>query len=338
MQEKKTGGIESTVVIDDNPRLGWEGSHMLHLGEWYYVFCIHWAPEEMRAMGCFRARTPAGPWEGGKFMELDLDGRGAGVAQGGPVQLHDGSWALFLFQDHGAVGRIPVVVPFRWEDGWPVVDEVPKQLNLPTSRPDYEYAPLYTSDDLSNGWSVLWQWNHEPHPELTELSGGLSITTDRLASDCTEAINTLTQRCFGPACEAGVCVHPEDLNIGDHAGICALMGCFAQLAVARSGEGLCLVHLRREAATGEVIASEPVPLPGNAQAVQLEARFDFTEDTAAFRARVPGGEWVSCGPSHQLVYRLDHFMGCRVGLFIHATQESGGTARFTDFVCAVEEG
>ena len=101
---------------------------------------------------------------------------------------------------------------------------------------------------------------------------------------------------------------------------------------------MCLVHLRREAATGEVIAGDPVPLPGNAQAVQLEARFDFTEDTAAFRARVPGGEWVSCGPAHQLVYRLDHFMGCRVGLFIHATQESGGTARFTDFVCAVEEG
>jgi len=335
LSTRKEGGVESTVVIDDNPRLGWEGSHMLHLDGWYYVFCIHWAPEEMRAMGCFRARTPAGPWEGGKFMELDLDNRHAGVAQGGPVQLHDGSWALFLFQDHGAVGRIPVVVPMRWEDGWPIVDEVPKALELPSSRPEHVCAPLYTSDPLREGRSALWQWNHEPHMELVQQDKhGLRITTDRLASNCTEAVNTLTQRCFGPKCEAGVCVHADDMKVGDYAGICALQGCFAQLAITRKADGLYIVYTRRDAQSGEIVTGAEQPL-GDSH--RLHARFDFTNDTVQFGLTDANGDWQAFGPAHQLVYRLDHFMGCRVGLFMYSTQETGGSARFTDFTYQVEE-
>lgn len=334
LSEKKADGVDVTVVIDDNPRLGWEGSHMLHLDGWYYVFCIHWAPEEMRAMGCFRARTPAGPWEGGRFMELDLDGRHSGVAQGGPVQLHDGSWALLLFQDHGAVGRIPVVVPMRWEDGWPVVDEVPKHPDLPTSRPEHAYAPLYTSDPLTDGWSVLWQFNHEPHAELVESDGnGLHITTDRLATDCTDCVNALTQRCFGPRCEAEVTVDGSALKAGDYAGVCALQGCFAQLAVTRREDGLHLVYTRKDAASGEIVAAAEMPAEA---AARLRAAFDFTTDTVRFFV-LSGGEWVEFGPAHQLVYRLDHFMGCRIGLFMYSTKESGGTATFTGFTYHVEE-
>lgn len=344
LSTKKEGGVESTVVIDDNPRLGWEGSHMLKHEGWYYVFCIHWAPEEMRAMGCFRARTPSGPWEGGKFMELDLDGRHAGVAQGGPVQLHDGSWALFLFQDHGALGRIPVVVPMRWVDGWPVVDEVPKHPDLPSSRPDHEYAPLYTSDELTNGWSVLWQWNHEPHPELVESDeSGLRITTDRIAHDCTECVNTLTQRCFGPRMTAEVTVDGSALNVGDHAGLCALQGCFSQVGLTRTAEGFALSVITREDAGAPYAiapATEPVGerarigVPGSV--VRLRADFDFTGDTVQM-SWLDGGEWSPIGTAHQLHYRLDHFMGCRVGLFMYSTKEPGGSARFTGFTYKVEE-
>ena len=338
LSAQKADGLESTVIIDDNPRLGWEGSHMLRHDGWYYVFCIHWAPEEMRAMGCFRARTPAGPWEGGKFMELDLDGRHAGVAQGGPVQLHDGSWALFLFQDHGAVGRIPVVVPMRWEDGWPVVDAVPKALDLPSSRADYEYAPLVASDPLTDGWSVLWQWNHEPHLALVDSDGeGLHIVTDRLAGDCTEAVNTLTQRCFGPRMSTEVTVDGSGLKAGDHAGLCALQGCFSQLGLTRTEEGFALAMITREDAHAPYAiapATEPVcerariAVPGST--VRLRAEFDFTADTVQMSWR-DGDSWQPVGGPHQLVYRLDHFMGCRVGLFIYATREPGGSACFRDF-------
>ena len=331
---KKEGGLDRVVMVDDNPRLGWEGSHLIRHDGWYYLFSIHWQPDHMRAMGCFRAKTLDGAFEGGEFMELDLDNRHAGVAQGGPVQLHDGSWALFLFQDHGAVGRIPVVVPFRWVDGWPVVDEVPKQLDLPSSCPDYEYAPLYTSDDLRGGWSVLWQWNHEPHLELVESADdGLHITTDRLAVNCTAAVNTLTQRCFGPRCATEVTVDAAAMKTGDCAGICALQGCFAQLAVTRREDGLYLVLTRKDAASGEIVTEAELPWQGE----RLRAAFDFTSDTVQFSCVNAAGAASAIGKPHQLVYRLDHFMGCRIGLFMYSTKETGGTAVFRDFAYDVEE-
>ena len=334
LSAKKADGLDRVVVVDDNPRLGWEGSHLIKHDGWYYLFCIHWRPDAMRAMGCFRARSLDGDFEGGEFMELDLDDRHAGVAQGGPVQLHDGSWALFLFQDHGAVGRIPVAVPFRWVDGWPVVDAVPKCLNLPTSRPDYQHAPLYASDDLRGGWSVLWQWNHEPHLDLIDSDeDGLHITTDRLAADCTQAVNTLTQRCFGPRCTAEVTVDASDLGIGDYAGLCALQGCFAQLAVSRRADGLYLVYTRKDAATNEIVTEAELPWQGE----RLRADFDFTADTVRFSCVDAAGKCSAIGPVHQLAYRLDHFMGCRVGLFVYSTQAAGGTACFRDFVYHAEE-
>ena len=334
LSAKKEGGIDRIILQDSQDiMLGWEGSHLIKHDGWYYLFNIHWRRGGMRAMGCHRVRTLTDDFTGGEFMELDLDGRYAGVAQGGPVQLHDGSWALVLFQDHGAVGRIPVVVPFRWADGWPVADEVPKHLDLPSSRPDYAYAPLYTGDDLRSGWSVLWQWNHEPHLELVDSDeDGLHITTDRLAADCTSAVNTLTQRCFGPKCTAEVTVDAAGLNIGDYAGLCALQGCFAQLAVTRREDGLHLVYTRKDAETGEIVTGDERPWTDE----RLRADFDFTDDTVQFSVQ-DGKKWTPIGLPHQLVYRLDHFMGCRVGLFMHSTREAGGSACFSDFVYHIEE-
>lgn len=43
-----------------------------------------------------------------------------GVAQGGLIDTPDGKWFSMLFQDHDAVGRVPVLVPVRWKNGWPV--------------------------------------------------------------------------------------------------------------------------------------------------------------------------------------------------------------------------
>ncbi len=334
LSAKKPGGLDRIVVTDDNPRLGWEGSHLIRHDGWYYLFCIHWRPDALRAMGCFRAKSLTDDFEGGEFMELPLAGRPDGVAQGGPVELHDGSWAMLLFQDHGAVGRIPVAVPFRWEAGWPAVDEVPKVLDLPSSRPDHVYVPLYTADELRSGWSVLWQWNHEPHLEWVDCDErGLALTTDRIAANCTDTVNVLTQRCFGPECSASVRVNGADMKIGDRAGLCALQGCFAQLALVRTETGFCLEYARKDADSLETVVEEVLPCRGE---VHLRADFDFCADTVRF-SHLADGEWRAVKGVHRLVYRLDHFVGCRIGLFLYATADIGGTARFTDFDYHVKE-
>ncbi len=342
LRSKKEGGLDRIAVQDsDSVMLGWEGSHLLHLGGWYYLFCIHWRKGGRRAMGCFRARHLTDGFEGGEFMELPLAPREDGVAQGGPIQTADGGWALLLFQDHGAVGRIPVLVPFTWRDGWPVVDAVPIHLDLPSFRPEHVYQPLY-AEDLT---SPLWQWNHEPELSLiARTADSLRITTNRVATDCTQAINTLTQRCFFPRCTAEVTVDGSDLRVGDHAGLCALQGCFAQAALVRTEGGFCLSLMTREdekapyaIAPASETPRERVRIPWGESAVTLRAEFDFDADGVRFFFR-SGGEWLPLGEKHRLVYRLDHFMGCRIGLFCHAAQEAGGTAAFSRFRYTVNDG
>ena len=62
-----------------------------------------------------RADKLTGPYEGKVILQ------NKGVAQGCLIDTPDGKWYAMLFQDNGAVGRSPWLVPVKWEDGWPVL-------------------------------------------------------------------------------------------------------------------------------------------------------------------------------------------------------------------------
>ena len=85
----------------------------------------------MRTVVVHRADKITGPYEGRVgFQDL-------GVAQGGLIDMPDGNWYAYLFRDFGAVGRIPYLVPVKWEDGWPVLGvngKVPEIIDLPASK------------------------------------------------------------------------------------------------------------------------------------------------------------------------------------------------------------
>ena len=335
----KPDGLER-IAIEDSATimLGWEGNHFYKIDGRYYIFCIHWARGGLRSEGCFMADSPDGFFIGGELVYDDMDGSGMGVAQGGFVESPEGERYLMLFQDHRAVGRIPVLVPMRWESGYPAVGHIPERLDLPSTRPEHEYAPLYTSDPLRGEPSQLWQWNHEPHLSLVEFGeSGMKLTTDRVVDGLEKSVNTLTQRCFGPKCRCEVTVDGSTLGVGDYAGLCALQGCFAQLALTRGDDGELYVSL---------IAKEPCDNADDqesreyyrvrlgADSAVLCADFDFDEDVVRFGYRC-GDHRVDVDHVHRLVYRLDHFVGCRPGLFCYSTVQSGGSAVFSDFVYTV---
>ena len=134
-----------------------EGIHAYEIGDYYYLFMIQWPTGGRRQEVCWRASSLDGPWESRKVFDsgLEFDGQmdNAGVAQGGVVQAADGSWYAMLFQDHGSVGRIPVLVPVTWEDGWPVFGDengqAPVEMDLPgtyTGEKD-----IVVSDEFYNG-------------------------------------------------------------------------------------------------------------------------------------------------------------------------------------------
>ena len=72
-------------------------------------------------------------------------------------------WAALLFQDHGAVGRIPYVMPVEWRDGWPMpgIDGyVPEWVELPIeartesdslSESLHAEGRIFTREDLHRG-------------------------------------------------------------------------------------------------------------------------------------------------------------------------------------------
>ena len=180
----------------------------------------------MRTVLIHRADKITGPYEGRVALQDQ------GVAQGGLIDTPDGRWFAYLFQDHGAVGRIPYLVPVQWEDGWPVLGvdgKVPLELDLPSAG-DHQVPAIVASDEFDRkpGEPILplvWQWNHNPDPafwSLTDRPGFLRLTTGRIDKEVLTARNTLTQRTFGPRCTAETALDVSGMQPGDHAGLILL--------------------------------------------------------------------------------------------------------------------
>ncbi|MDZ7835669.1 MAG: hypothetical protein U5K84_10520 [Alkalibacterium sp.] len=138
----------------------------------YYIFLIHSLPEKwMRAQACFVSDTVDGEYRGGDILIDDRGMTGQGVAQGGIVDTPQGDWYAVLFQDSGAVGRLPVLVPVEWKDHFPHIGEnkqIPETFFVRHEKMAYDYQPLVDSDTFNGTYDTpyqlkpCWQFNHEP--------------------------------------------------------------------------------------------------------------------------------------------------------------------------------
>ena len=353
----KEGGLNRIIVEDvGNNRLGYEGSHLYKINGRYYVFFIHSLKEEWyRTEACFWADSLTDEFVGGDVLKDDMGHRYSGVAQGGIVDTPDGKWYAILFQDRGAVGRIPVLIPMHWEDKKPVIGiggKIPKKIETTSTRPDYLYEPLYVSDDFlyepdEKGKIQLhpaWQWNHNPKDELwsvTEKKGTLRLHSGKICDNLLQAYNTLTQRMAELVSMAEVEIDASGIKEGDYAGICSFIGCYSGIAMTlRSGQ-YELVVLGKEAkdasmmpnkACAEGKAEEYISVPATSKKLKLRvvANFKDGRDDATYYYQ-KDHEWIQLGEKQKLFFKLDLFTGCRFGLFYYSTQERGGYVDFSHF-------
>lgn len=358
----REGGLDRLIVQERQPvYLGHEGSHLYKIRGKYYLFTIHWPSEkgrDRRTQVCFVADSLEGEFTEHEVLSDDMGFRNQGVAQGGIVDTPEGKWYAMLFQDHGAVGRLPVLVPVTWQGDLPVFGregKVPTATAMKSNRPGYQYEPLYTSDSFPclRDWQGRyelkrqWQWNHAPNSRLWGLKeeGGLWIRTGKVCINVLQAQNTLTQRMFYPRCCGEVTVDGSALREGDCAGLCALQGCYGMIGIARSLNSYYLVVVAGMLQDGKLVGKtaqdympgkvmERISLPGPVVRIRISANFVDMADTVEF-AWKNGGYWEKVGERHKLYFRLDHFTGCRFALAVYATRESGGEAVFTDFVYQV---
>ncbi len=358
----KEGGIDRIVVSDEgHPGLGYEGTHFYKINGKYYLFFIHSLRSEWkRVEACFVSESLSGEFTGGDVLNDDLGYFNQGVAQGGIVDTPDGKWYAVLFQDRGAVGRIPVLLPVCWEKEYPVFGshgKVPEEFETVNARTDYSYRPLVDSDDFrvrgtvvntaserktvqeaydSFGLKSCWQCNHEPDLKFVVndcKKGCLEITTGKLCENVTQAKNVFTQRMRFPKCSGEITVDGCMLTEGDYAGISALQGCYGMTALTKRNGSYYVVMKERtgENDSLEEIERECVPVESAKVRFKIDVDFEKMKDEAIFFYD-EGHGWKQIGTPKKLYFKLDHFTGCRFGLFVFATKKIGGKAAFSEFI------
>ena len=135
--------------------------------------------------------------------------------------------------------------------------------------------------------------------------------------------------CAG-ACGAEVTVDAEKIREGDVAGLCLLIGSYGLAGITREEDGYFLVMKARK--PGEKEEQEYARIPWHEKTARLRAEVKFEGMKGIVRFFFLNGEaWEPIGPAHETQFRLDQFVGCRFGLYLYATRETGGSAGFGAF-------
>lgn len=343
----KEGGVDVTLNVRDSEENGLlEGSRALKYNGKYYLLMISWPNGGKRRQLCYRADKITGPYEK-KVILCDNYAGFPYVGQGTIVDDANGNWYGWIFQDRGAVGRVPTLSPCKWIDGWPIIGDkdghVPATMELPLeAQPE---IPLVVSDDFSKKQlKINWQWNHNPVDEawsLTERKGFLRLKTNKVVNSIFEARNTLTQRMEGPKCSGVVVMDIKNMKDGDRAGFSAFNDHAGLLEVARDGSSTVLsmkeedVNLDKDKRVTGVKSKTCGQIDlGKAEKVYLRVDADFRlgHDLATFYYSMDGKQWTKLG--NDLKMRFDFrkfFMGTKFGIFNYATKVSGGYVDIDSF-------
>jgi beta-xylosidase len=320
---------DASLVAGPNVGLQAEGSHMRKINGKYYLSMITWPRGGMRTQLIFRSENLTGPYEGKVALQYE------GIAQGGLIDTPQGDWYAFLFQDHGAVGRIPFLVPVKWEDSWPALGvdgKVPTIFNIPSGTRGISEIVASDEFDRDRGQPALplaWQWNHNPdnrYWSVTERSGFLRLTTGRTDANFVSARNTLTQRTFGPKCSGTVAIDVSNMKVGDFAGLGLLQRRFGLVGVKLGEDAKSVVMVSAPANSPEEV--ESVAVSQNTVYLKIDCDFKERKDLAYFFYSLDGEKWTAIGKPLRMAYTLPHFMGYRFALFNYAANRAGG---FVDF-------
>ena len=323
--ENATAPIGSAIILPA------EGSQLFKHNNKYYLFNIAWPRGGMRTVIIHRADHITGPYTGRVAFQDE------GVAQGGLIDTPGGNWFAYLFQDSGAVGRIPYLVPVKWENDWPVLGvdgKLPATLKLPESKgliPGIVNADDFERSPGENTLPLVWQWNHNPDNSLwslTERPGFLRLTTGRTDTSFVQAKNTLTQRAIGPVSSGSVKIDIANMKNGDLAGLAMLQKKYGLIGVSNKGNQKWVFMSKNEEDGG---IQDQIPLDQDQIYFKIDCDFRARTDKADFFYSLDGISWKKLGETLQMQYTLPHFMGYRFGIFNYATKEKGGWVDFDYF-------
>lgn len=344
LSDVKPDGVNMTIFKRDKDENGLlEGSRAIKYNGKYYLLMISWPRNTLRRQVCYRADKITGPYEKKVILEDSFDTYN-GVGQGTIVDAKDGKWYGMIFQDRGGVGRVPILMPCRWVDGWPMLGDENGHVPLTMEKP-FQGCPetsLIMSDNFSDkNLKLCWQWNHNPINEawsLTERPGYLRLKTNRVVDNLYLAPNTISQRMGGPKCSGVVALDVSKMKDGDVAGFSAFNGHAGLLSVVMDGKKKYLtmstnvVDLDNEdnkkVRGVEIEEKERISLTQNKVYLRIDCNFYENgqhKDLATFYYSLDNKKWTKMGT--EFTMRFDYmkfFMGTRFAIFNYATKANGG--------------
>ena len=347
----KHDGISQKIFERDEDEYGLlEGSQVIKHDGKYYLLMISmvWGePGRVRREVCYRADHITGPYEKKVILENEFQGYG-GVGQGCIVDSPDGKWYGLIFQDRGGIGRVPILMPCTWVDGWPMLGDengyVPAVMTKEVNPGDHTKCIVSSDYFDQDELSINWQWNHNPINDkwsLKERPGYLRLKTNRIVDNLFLAPNTLTQRMEGPECEGTILIDVSNMNDGDMAGFSAFNGLSGILMISKDKKKKTLSMLTKEAnfiedkkqithIDTEII--EKIQLKKEQVYLKICSDFNLGKDLATFYYSYDNKEWHQLGTTVPMVF--DHtkmFMGSKFAIFNYATKKEGGYVDIAQF-------
>jgi len=280
----------------------------------------------------FRSKNIWGPYEEKIVLETGSTAIN-GPHQGALVDLADGSWWFYHFQDCGPFGRIVHLQPVQWQAGWPMIGEDydGNGVGEPVARwkmpiTGFAKAVPATSDDFQSGsLGLQWQWHANPHPSwysFTERPGALRLFAGHVNSTDLSIYPRFLGQKF-PARQFRVSVDLDSAGL-DPGGI-------AGLGVT-SGNGSHFLGVRRKPDGREIVLRKPDGLETvmSTESPQLMVSVQVDDDGSfQFSYQSPGGELIAIPET--FVAKEGGWIGAKVGLFHLCESKPYGYADFSRF-------
>lgn len=323
--------IENAGIVYAEDNEGAEGSHIYKIADYYYIFLITWPEKGIRTQLCYRAKNIEGPYEGRVVYSGNCDIKNVGVAQGGLIETDEGYDYAMLFEDHGAVGRTPVLMHITWKDDWPVFEKAKIEDKVEGNMEGIN--KIAESDDFEEDLSICWQWNHNPDNSLWKMENGwLKLTTNTITESLAFAKNTFTQRTFGPKSAAEVLYDVSNMKNGDVAGLSAFLSKYSYIGIHMEDNKKYLVVAKNYGDVEEENIEIKEKIEIDTELIYLKLVTDYRNGSyATFMYSYDGNKWKQLSEKRALSYDLDMFTGCRFAMFYYSTENYGGNIKIDYF-------
>lgn len=313
-----------------------EGPKLYKRNGYYYIF----APAGGVKPGwqtVLRSKNIYGPYEE-KIVLHQGNTPVNGPHQGAWIDTPTGEDWFIHFQDVGNAGRIIHLQPMRWEDDWPIIGvnavdgcgEPVLHYRKPDVGATYPVCAPEDSDFFEEKLGLQWQWNANYKEEWYSVDRGLTLFAQPVkeGTQLCDVANLLLQKWPAPEFQITTCLHLDELQEGDVAGMVSLGALYTSLAVKKQGGRLLLQQRIGNWTKDDERCEELGEVTGTTiyvkMLVEQEDRVSFAVgyDEENF---VPKGATIHAQPGR--------WVGVKTGLFaINECGTEGGSLRADYFV------